>query len=104
MAANHFRYAPHDELLDSRNREAIRRNRRIDEDLRVNGYEKLKVGHSIGVIVGTQRTLVLRLRGVLDMMAVDMGVDDAAAVVSRAMVVDMCVNERGGERSSLERY
>ena len=70
----------------------------------MNRYKKLKIGNSIGVIVGPQRTVVIRVRGVLGMMTVEMRVDDAVAVVRRAMVVDMRMNERGGERSPLERY
>ena len=103
MAANHFRYAPHDELLDGRDREAIRRNRRIEEDVRVNRYKKLKISNAIRVIVRPQRTVMIRFGGVLGMMTVEMRMDDAVAVVPGAVVVDMCMNERGGKRSPLER-
>ena len=103
MAANHFRYAPHDELLDGRDREAIRRHRRIEKDFRVNRYKKLKISNAIRVVVGPQRTVVIRFGGVLGMMTVEMRMNDAVAVVPGAVVVDMCMNERGGERSPLER-
>jgi hypothetical protein len=33
------------------------------------------------------------------MMIAEMSMDEAMAVVRRAMVVDVCMNERGGERS-----
>lgn len=103
MAANHFRYAPHDEFLDGRDREAIRRNRRIQEDFRVNRYERLKIAHAIRVIVGPYRTVVICFDRVRGVMTIEMSMDEAVAVVRRAMVVDMCMNERGGERSPLER-
>ena len=93
MAANHFRYAPHDELLDSRDREAIRRNRRIEEDCRVNRYKKLKIADAIRVIVGPYRAVVICFDGVCAVMTIEMSMDEAAAVVRRAMVVDMCMNE-----------
>jgi hypothetical protein len=40
------------------------------------------------------------VRGV---MTIEMSMDEAVAVVRRAMIVNVCMNERGGERSPLER-
>ena len=69
----------------------------------MNRYEQLKIANAIRVIVGPYRTMVLCFDGVRGVMTIEMSMDEAVAVVRRAMVVDMCMNERGGERSPLER-
>ena len=41
--------------------------------------------------------------GVRGVMTIEMSMDEALAVVRSAVVFDMCMNERGGQRSPLER-
>jgi hypothetical protein len=104
VTAHHLGDALHDELARSRNEEAVRRNRRRQLKFRVDRYEQLKVGQPLGIIIGPHRRLMMiRFRSVLGVMTLEMDVDDAVAMVSRAMSVDVRVHERGRERSPLER-
>ena len=109
MTPNHLGDASHDELVRSLDREPVLRNCRIELQLRMDGYERLKIRNPVGDVIGSQRRPSIRMPGVREVVTSNMSVDDAVAVMGMTVggdtVVDvnMRVHKRGGERSPLER-
>ncbi len=89
--------------MQGRKREPARRKSRRDNRLGMDRQEHLQVRNPAGVVIrlpGVRAGLPWVLVEV--MMAAEMGVNDARPVVILVMVIQMRVDERGGQRSALK--